>query len=1199
MDPLVLRLMGSPAVIYQGRRLKFRSRKVLALLIYLVVEGGWHSREKLVALLWPESDDKRGRASLRSTLARLRRALPAGDYLLTGRGEIAFDFECPIELDLQQIETALQEEDLPEVWQTALTTDRGEFLAGFSLPDAPEFDTWAAAQGEVWHHRLERVYERLCRWQLEGGESTRAVKTAIQWTVRSPLNESAYRHLMEAYYLAGDRTAALGVFEECQRMLQEELGVEPAAETNSLAERIRTVSPPRRPKKVAMPREPLTELPLVGRSLEHGKLVSTYRRVRQGEAQVVCLIGEAGIGKTRLARAFLTWAALEDTAADILSGRAFEVGGRLPYQPVVDAMRIRLDQENAPEDLLSDIWLAELSQLLPELRERYPDLPAPMSGDPDFVRARIFEATARLGEALMERRPLVLFIDDMHWADEGTLDLLHYLSRRWAHSKRRILLLLAVRQEAMVTTPGLRDWLKRMARDVPLTQLTLPPLEPVAIRQLVSTLAGLSETGRRSGATADERYAVQRFGNWLQEETGGQPFFVAEMLKMLRQRGKLANKKENGGKVVDFVATLRQIEVAGQLSLPPNVREVILARLDGLTETASMLLFAGAVIGRECSFERLCQIAHVDEMEGLAALEELLNNRLLLEMGPGSRPYTFAHDKFREVVYTEAGEARRRIYHRRAFAVLEGTGAPAAELAFQAIAGRLKEPSFRYSVTAGDEAMAAYSSAEALAHYSQALALAEQEALTVTSEQLVHLYGRRGRAYELLNRFDEARQNYLDMAGRAAERGDEALKLASLSARCIIHATQTPLYNPSEAKELGERALALAGALGDRATRARVLWGLSLLGAWSGQDYPQALANAQNSLALARELGLKQQMAFTLTSLASLYANLDQMEAALTAILEARTIWRELGNMPMLADAYNLAAWLHMFIGDHEAALASAQEGKSISQSIGNAWNLAGCLVAIGKVWLERGNIGLATEKLNEAMQVAKDGGIPVSSFGIYNYLIMTFLVVGAVDKAEKLATELYTIRDTIVFNFRIPALGYIAQVKVAAGEMKAAQRIVEQAYQGLDIDKQAIYLFAPVLLAEVQLQLALGQPERALARVEYLTSRLRRAEVRSYLPEALWLQGRALLALERVEQARRILQEAQAVAEEAEVRRILWPILWELSQVETVAHNVAAAKRLRRRAWEIVNYIAAHTGSDELSSNFLALPEVRVVGRD
>src|SRR5262249_16244284 len=147
-----------------------------------------------------------------------------------------------------------------------------------------------------------------------------------------------------------------------------------------------------------------------------------YRAACHTQAQVVALIGEAGIGKTRLATEFLRWTAAQ--GADRLQGRAFETGGWLPYQPLVDALRRRLEQEHAPDDLLSDVWLVELSRLLPELRDRYPDLPLPTSdlGEAE-ARTQLFEAITRLFQALAELAPLVLFLDDLQWADAASLDV--------------------------------------------------------------------------------------------------------------------------------------------------------------------------------------------------------------------------------------------------------------------------------------------------------------------------------------------------------------------------------------------------------------------------------------------------------------------------------------------------------------------------------------------------------------------------------------------------------------------------------------------------------------------------------------------------------------------------------------------------------------------------------------------------------
>ncbi len=129
-----------------------------------------------------------------------------------------------------------------------------------------------------------------------------------------------------------------------------------------------------------------------------------------------------------MASEFVAWARAQ--GAEVLSRHAFEMGGRLPYQPLVEALRPRLEEENAPEDLLDDLWLAELARLLPELRGRYPDLPAPTE-DALTARGQLFEAVARLLDALAQRAPLVLLLDDLQWADEASLDLLRYLGASW------------------------------------------------------------------------------------------------------------------------------------------------------------------------------------------------------------------------------------------------------------------------------------------------------------------------------------------------------------------------------------------------------------------------------------------------------------------------------------------------------------------------------------------------------------------------------------------------------------------------------------------------------------------------------------------------------------------------------------------------------------------------------------------------
>ncbi len=457
-----------------SRLITLPTRKALALLAYLAVEGGAHSRDKLTALFWPESDSARGRATLRSTLALLRNAL--GDpeaHLIATRDSLAFNFESEFDLDVQAVRSATRatrelplitrsasEPALPPANIRALLAQlkaaaercRGDFLEGFSLSDAAEFDDWASMQRESLHRAATLVFDRLSQVQFESGELDHAIETTNRWVARDRLSEAAVRRLMQVYVAAGDRAGALQAYETCRAVLERELNAEPAPETMALAERIRRervkgltgerVNNSNHPF-TPLPLHPFTDFPLVGRATEHMTLVAAYRLARRGNLQAVAIEGEPGIGKTRLAHEFLAWVAAQ--GADVLQGRAFETGGHLPYHPVVEALRGRLGREADPRQMLGDTWLAELSRLLPELADRLPTLPAPLALSEAEARTRLFEAVARAGQALAEHAPVVLFVDDLQWADAATLDLLSYIGRRWAAASTPALLLVTVR----------------------------------------------------------------------------------------------------------------------------------------------------------------------------------------------------------------------------------------------------------------------------------------------------------------------------------------------------------------------------------------------------------------------------------------------------------------------------------------------------------------------------------------------------------------------------------------------------------------------------------------------------------------------------------------------------------------------------------------------------------------------------------
>jgi hypothetical protein len=238
----------------------------------------------------------------------------------------------------------------PEELGHILDIDRGEFLAGFDLPDAPGFDTWAATRREACQRQLETVYDRLSQHLLATHNSSAAADTAARWVARAPLSEQAYRRLMAAQALSGQRPAALQTYQRLQATLRQELGLEPSRETAVLADNIGRGRVARSAPAIVAGFGPSRKAAgkrlccpwWAGRMNTAGWWLPSSQAGQDG-AQVVAVIGAAGVGKTRLVSAFQEWARLDSPEAELWQGRAFETGGRLAYQPVVEALRPRLE----------------------------------------------------------------------------------------------------------------------------------------------------------------------------------------------------------------------------------------------------------------------------------------------------------------------------------------------------------------------------------------------------------------------------------------------------------------------------------------------------------------------------------------------------------------------------------------------------------------------------------------------------------------------------------------------------------------------------------------------------------------------------------------------------------------------------------------------------------------------------------------
>jgi DNA-binding SARP family transcriptional activator len=665
---LQINLLGVPDVCRDGVHCKVPIGKTLALLAYLAVEGGLHPREELVALLWPQAGEQEGRGYLRYTLTMLRKALgeqPGTPAVLRSVvNSIGLEPTAAV-VDVHMLATtaavARQGTTMPDLrsqLEHAVTAWQGPLLNGISLRDAPDLETWLLGRREGAQQCMNEILARLASIYEEAGDLAAAATALEQWVRLDALNEGAYRRLLAAHLAAGNVTAGLRAYDACRMVLAMELGSEPDLTIQALAEQLEAAAhrPVVRPMLHPSDSGFVLESPLVGRALELVALRGCFAQAEQGQAQVVVLSGEFGIGKTRLARDFLT--TIQAQGGEVLQGQAFEQSASVPYSAVVEALRPRLERENAPEDLLDDLWLAALARVLPELCARYPDLTAAKA---DGTEAHLFEAIVRLIHALAEQQPLVLFLDDAQWIDGATRELVQYALRRWTQCGTRVLLLLAVRVEDLATTSALAAWLEQLNRAAPTTRLALGPLTPPATIRLLGALAGVEPPDAQQ--TAGESAEV-RFGAWLAAATGGQPFFIMENLKALLQDNILALRQDAARRwTLDVRGALCEAERL-QRMVPLRVQELIMMHLGRLSHAAVALLQAGAVLGSCFTFKQLRYISALSEQEALEGLDEAVRAQLLRE--DGRRGYTFCYDTLRAVVSAQAGAARRQVFWRRA-----------------------------------------------------------------------------------------------------------------------------------------------------------------------------------------------------------------------------------------------------------------------------------------------------------------------------------------------------------------------------------------------------------------------------------------------------------------------------------------------------------------------------------------------------
>ena len=675
---LEILLLGRPTFRVNGRPIALRDRKGIGLIAYLSANGTT-SRDKLADLLWPDMSQPDARRNLRQRIYELKDRLPEGFFASDG-DIIRLGIHAEIDLAHFRAHISVHEDE------AAMRLWRGRFLENLDVPDAPGFKEWLEATRETLTGSYYESLRRLAIKHEERGDLRGALETHQRLLADDELQEFHQREVIRLLEALGERENAILHYERYRQTLKQELGIAPLPQTQQIAERVQNAIQRKASDLTILETpdaaQPELRSPLVGRETEWAKL----ERAKPG---LTLITGEPGIGKSRLADEMSYYAARKG-AVHRLQGREGSSGS--PLYPVAESLREAL-REPTWVDTLEPVWRTECARLVPEIDPSVTPQPMPsLEGRVRFIEglARAIIASVGDGGAIV--------LDDLHWFDAATLELVAHLARRAKNANVR--LISTARTVELASNEAAAPILVDLKRDGLLTRLDLEPLRERDVRVLIQSLSG--------GADAPA------FAKRLHTATVGNPFFLLETLRELFGSGQLQVTADGTWTTPHDDDT----ESYAELPIPATVRETVIARVDRTGADARRLLEAASLAGDGFDLALISSATALTEWEGVDAIERAVRAELLEEANDG---YRFNHDLIRRALEDGLNPDRKKLIHRKLAASLEAINGQPAQIAEHFERGGLAKRAALWSIKAGDDAIRIYAHEIALMHYSKAL----------------------------------------------------------------------------------------------------------------------------------------------------------------------------------------------------------------------------------------------------------------------------------------------------------------------------------------------------------------------------------------------------------------------------------------------------------------------------------------------
>lgn len=945
---------------------------------------------------------------------------------------------------------------------------------------------------------------------------------------------------------------------------------------------------------------------LVGREREVAALRGLADDTRRGLGRLLFIVGDAGLGKSRLVSELREqWTGGNDRW---LTSASYSYEKSDPY--AVFKRLIRRMHVVVPGDEPGAIRarLAESVALLPaDLQERADRAFAALFGlaledeavlSGESFREALYTTIAAFWRVRLAAEPCIVVFEDMHWADQASLDLLAYLLQESAG--RPPALVCTLRPDRHTPAWALMRRLTE-ADDGRAAMMELPLLTPDESSAMIDGLLSQPELPA----------AVRR---GIVERSGGNPFFTEEIVRGLLQSGAIAPYEDTANGTTRY-----RWQGAGNGAGPAaagissSLQALLAARVDLLDAELRQTLQYAAVIGRSFHQRHLAAMhpalseADLDDQLGRLVLSRMLSEVARLP----EQVFAFRNPLTQEVVYDGILLKQRRQLHQLAAEALEQLfpqqRADFASLLAQhfALAGMAARAVDYYRV-AGDAAGRLFANLEALEHYSRALALAADAGAEIGL--LIELYRCRGRVLELLNRYEEAVGNYQEMMEEARRLDAPQMELAAVLGLATVHNIASPVHDSSLGRRFTEEAIALAQRLDDQETAARVHWSMMLNSMWGSADYQDARSHGEAALALARAHDLFDLLPFVLNDLALANTGLADLPPAIAAALEAIEHSRAQGNTPMQTTALQNLGSSYVLRADFHLAEETLAECIALARSTDNLWSEAAALTSLSLMHYVRGDVERALREAETALRLSRQISLPLLEGACRMLQGEIYVAAGLTEQALIFLEDASALRASASdpqSGLSDALLYWVwaarANARAASGDAAGAGEAIAAA---LALDSETYPLMLPIVIPVTgrlhlgSAMLALGDGGRGEVVVDRLLAFVLEHELRLFRPAAYLLHARLHLQQGRMVEAHAGLLRACQDAEELGTQGVYYQSLISLSEWEQSAGNAVGdsvrAAHYRAEAAAVVARMADGLSDEAMREEFLNRPEIR-----